>query len=193
MLSWMAAEEVWPPGGWYPDPTGRFPRRLWDGHEWAADVVGESGIEIVDQLFVRASHLDAEVRAPQTLAHASSIAMPETGGARATRYTSLVPDLAARQLANSLQLLGTIELTSVDASTVEGVVRTKGQVNWIIAVVLICIYLVPGIVYIVWAQREKRDAFRLILSPEVGGTRVTLQCAPSTHAVLARALASLPA
>jgi hypothetical protein len=189
----MAAEEVSPPAGWYPDPTGRFPQRQWDGSEWAAAVVGESGGEILDQLFVTASRLDAEIAAPQRLAHASGVGMPQTGGTRATRYTSLVPELAARQLANSLQLLGTIELTQVDASTVQGVVRIKGQINWIIAVVLICIYLVPGIVYIVWAQREKQDPFRLMLSPEVGGTRVTLECPPNTQPMLARALASLPA
>ncbi len=28
---------------WYPDPTGRFPLRWWDGRAWSSDVHGPSG------------------------------------------------------------------------------------------------------------------------------------------------------
>ncbi len=32
-----------PDAGWYPDPTGRYPKRWWDGSQWADRVVDTSG------------------------------------------------------------------------------------------------------------------------------------------------------
>lgn len=34
--------------GWFPDPTGRFWRRFWDGHRWTAYVAAERGEESMD-------------------------------------------------------------------------------------------------------------------------------------------------
>ena len=36
--------------GWYPDPTGRFGQRWYDGHRWTAQVVAASGSAIEDPL-----------------------------------------------------------------------------------------------------------------------------------------------
>ena len=36
--------------GWYPDPSSRFPKRWYDGHDWTASVLDRHGQQSYDQL-----------------------------------------------------------------------------------------------------------------------------------------------
>ena len=36
--------------GWYPDPSGRFPKRWHDGYDWTASVLDNNGQQAFDQL-----------------------------------------------------------------------------------------------------------------------------------------------
>ena len=36
--------------GWYPDPSGRYPKRWYDGNDWTASVLDHSGQQAYDQL-----------------------------------------------------------------------------------------------------------------------------------------------
>jgi hypothetical protein len=36
--------------GWYPDPSGRFPKRWYDGYDWTASVLDNNGQQAFDQL-----------------------------------------------------------------------------------------------------------------------------------------------
>jgi uncharacterized protein YxjI len=39
----MTQQPTQPPAGWYPDPSGQFPQRYWDGGTWTEHVVGPQG------------------------------------------------------------------------------------------------------------------------------------------------------
>ncbi len=205
----MSSFAAGPPPGWYPDPTGRFAERRWDGREWAQAARTGDLAELVDNSFVPASLCDAlparqSQGGPAVAGAQGSLALaamagvrtslaPAAPAARASRYTSLSFEAAGRHLAQALETFGQVTIDGVTATRIDGRVRVRGRINWLIAGVLLLFYVIPCIVYVVWAQREKDDKFHFTLAPENKGTRITLNGSAEANTLLTSIVLSLPA
>lgn len=183
--------------GWHDDPRGRFDSRYWDGDGWTRAVIRggqvESDPEDPPEGDSSATHRSAPEHQAAMAGDAATAAITPTAAsfAAADRFTSLAPPAAQARLAQMLPIAG---FRVVDSSPdfIAATVEVAGEPNWILAVALCLLWLLPGIVY--WYVKSRPTPRRLALQmlPVKLGTRVSVRGDAAALERAAPILAQLP-
>lgn len=186
--------------GWLPDPTGRFDTRYWDGTAWTqavmrdgqvdSDPVADSatGAETKpgghDPTAMAAGRISAGVASPPPEPQYPPVASTD-------RFTSLSPKDAQARVAQMLAMSGIVIQQSMPGR-MDGTIELKREPNWIVVVVLLFLWIVPGVIYWYMTSRPVTHPLSLVFVPVETGTRIALQTSPPVLERLAPILAPLP-
>ena len=179
-------------GGWLPDPTGRYEYRYWDGASWTAAVMRAGQVDSdPDFVATLAAVTAATPVAPPTPPSAPAAAQAPVPSPN-DRLTSLPPEVAQERVSIQLSMLG-FQPLQVGPGRIDAVAATKGQANGLLVVLLLLVWIVPGIVYWVVASRTTTHRVYLTFVPNGTGTRVGVQSStPRGYQLIGPALTQLP-
>jgi hypothetical protein len=143
--------------GWYPDVTGSFDSRYWDGTGWTAAVMNGGRTE-VDPHFEQPAPLPAAAATSASppggqqpaLADATAFPHVDLGPASIVRHTALDPATAQRTISNLVAGHG-LTVTSARPGRIDVsiAVTAKPKVNWALFVLLCLLWIIPGLIYLV--------------------------------------------
>jgi hypothetical protein len=178
-----------PPGqtGWFPDPTGRFETRYWDGTSWTKAVMRGGTVDTDPEFKVE----PAKVVVPSLTPTPSPRQAPSLPPGTADRLTPLPIGEAQSRVANMLAMLGAT-VTYAAPGRIDATVTSKGQPNVLVTILLVFLWVIPAIVY--WVVKSKpvaRQVCVTFLAVETG-TRIGIQADSEAMAQLAPAFAQLP-
>jgi hypothetical protein len=187
--------------GWYPDPTGRFDDRYWNGNNWTPAVKRaeqvESDPEAVPGVFAADGDSAYPTIQPPPSASGSDtgqgVAPPEwPRRATGDRHTSLPLADAQQEVVRVLPLTG-IQVKNQQPGLVQAVVPMKGETNVAVAVILCLLCIIPGIIYLIASSRTRMLPAAVHLAQSSPGTTViTIQAAPAPRQAVLSALGTLP-
>ncbi len=175
---------------WLPDPAGRFEQRYWDGRLWTTAVMTDGQVTADAELLP-----EGEPGSPHAVVPAAPPVPVGPGYVPAPgpgdRYTSLRPDEASRRLGQMLQMQGWV----VAAPTPDRLQLTqsiKGVPNTLIGLLLLLLWIIPGIIYFIVKSRTTVVRASLTLIPDGNGTRISVQGSPETMQRLGGVMVMLP-
>jgi hypothetical protein len=105
--------------------------------------------------------------------------------------TSLPPNEAQERISFQLSAAG-FQPTGVQQGRIEAVLVTKKQLNMVVLLILLLIWIIPGIIYAVFAGGSKSHRVVVFFASNGSGTRVSVQGDREAFQALAPALATLP-
>jgi hypothetical protein len=186
--------------GWYPDPTGRFDDRYWDGNNWTSAV--KHGEQVESDPGAAPGRFGAGDEASPTIPPPPSASEPRTGqrvappewpmGAAGDRRTSLPLAEAQREVVRVFALTG-IVVTNQQPGLVQATVPLKGETNVALAVILCLACIIPGIIYLIVSSRTRMLPAAIALAASSPGTTViTIQAAPAPRQAVLSALGTMP-
>lgn len=171
--------------GWLQDPSGRYEYRYWDGTSWTAVVMRGGQTESDPE----PPPIAAEAPVPVVpVASAVQVGPPPSPG---DRLTSLPPNEAQERISFQLAAVG-FQRSYVSQGRLEADLVIKKQPNVFILLILLLIWLIPGIIYAIVASGSKTHHVALFFSPNGSGTRISVQADNEGFQALAPALAQLP-
>ena len=159
--------------GWLPDPTGRFESRYWDGTKWT-------------QAVMRGEQVDTDPEAEPSAPSSGPSILPDSPGpgqpvmphaappAATDRFTSLPAAEAQARLSQMLPMAG-VTVTQTTPGRIDGSLTVKGEPNWIVLVVLLLLWILPGLIYWYVKSRPVTERFSLVFVPVATGTRISIQ------------------
>ena len=181
-----------PPGqpDWLPDPAGRFESRYWDGTSWTQAVIrgGEVGTdpEAGPPAPGSGPSILPDPPAPeQTM-------MPHVAPPGASdRFTSLPAAEAQARLSQMLPMAG-VTLTQTTPGRIDGSLTVKCEPNVVVLVVLLLVWILPGLIYWYVTSRPVTERFSLVFVPVATGTRISIQGGPKVMQGLVPVMGQLP-
>lgn len=88
------------------------------------------------------------------------------------RYTTLPPDTASQHLAVALSGNGAV-VSGQSPAAVNGYVVAQIQPNVWLGIGLLCLWVLPGVLYFLFGKKTVTEPFSALLTPEGAGTRIT--------------------
>lgn len=173
--------------GWQPDPTGRSDSRYWDGTSWTQAVMKDGNVD-TDPIPVEPASPVAGMPSPAQSTLPGDMGPPPSP---TDRHTSLSPAEAQARLGQMLSMNG-FQVRQSTPGRLDASITAKGEPNWVIAVILCLLWLVPGIIYLVVKSKSVTHNVGLTFVPAENGTRIAIQADPAGMERLAPALAQLP-
>jgi hypothetical protein len=107
------------------------------------------------------------------------------------RYTSLSPDEAQRRLGQMLATQGW-SVTASAPGRFDVALSVPGDPNTLIGVLLLLLWLLPGIIYFLAKRRPTRVRATITFVPAEGGTRIAIQGSTDALQRLGPTLMMLP-
>lgn len=178
---------------WLPDPTGRFDQRYWDGGAWTTAVMrGQDVLSDVEALPEGVP--GSEITTPPTVPPVP----PQVPGpshvpqaSASDRHTSLSPEETQRRLGQMVQMQGW-DVTVSGPNQFDVVFTVPGKANTMIGVLLLLIWILPGVIYFIVKGRPTHVRASMIFIPADGGTRIALQGSPDALQRLGPIMVMLP-
>jgi Protein of unknown function (DUF2510) len=181
-----------PPGqpNWLPDPTGRFESRYWDGTCWT-------------QAVMRGGEVDTDPEAEPSVPDSGPSILPDPSAPEQTvmphvappaasdRFTSLPAAEAQARLSQMLPMAG-VTVTQTTPGRIDGMLTVKGEPNVVVLVVLLLVWIVPGLIYWYVKSRPVTERFSLVFVPAATGTRISVQGGPKVMQGLVPVMGQLP-
>jgi len=156
---------------WLPDPVGRFEQRYWDGRGWTTAVMTGGQVTADPDLPPQSEPAAlATTRPPLAVPEGPSV-VPAPGSG--DRFTSLRPDEVYRRVGPMLEMQG----WAVRAPTrdrLELTHTTPGDPSLPVGLLLLLLWIVPGVIYFIVKSRPKVLCASLFLVSEGGGTRISV-------------------
>lgn len=181
----MSIQPAMGAAGWLQDPSGRFDYRYWDGSRWTAAVM-RGGATYSDPEAPPETPAPSPAMAP---AVPSADAAPPPSGH--DRLTPLPPSEAQERLSFQMAAVG-FHPTGVSQGRIDAVLAIKKEPNVVIFLLLLLIWIIPGIVYYMLASGTKLHRASIYFAPNGSGTRVAVRGDPGALQALAPLLAQLP-
>jgi hypothetical protein len=175
---------------WLPDPAGRFEQRYWDGRAWTTAVMTDGQVTTDPELPPQSEPGAAWATAmppPPVPEEPSVVPAPGPGD----RYTSLRPDETYRRLGPMLEMQG----WAVRAPTrdrLELTHTTPGNPSLLVGLLLLLLWIVPGVIYFIVKSRPKVLCASLLLVSEGDGTRIAVHGDPEAVQRLNAVMIMLP-
>jgi hypothetical protein len=107
------------------------------------------------------------------------------------RHTSLPPAEAQTRLGQMLSMNG-FQVRQSMPGRLDASFTAKGEPNWVVAVILCLLWIVPGIIYLVVKSKSVTHNVGFTFVPAENGTRIAVQGDPAGMESAAPALAQLP-
>jgi Protein of unknown function (DUF2510) len=181
-----------PPGqpSWLPDPTGRFESRYWDGTCWT-------------QAVMRGGEVDTDPDAEPSVQDSGPSILPDPPApeqavmphvappAASDRFTSLPAAEAQARLGQMLAMAG-VTVTQTMPGRIDGSLTVKGEPNMVVLVVLLLVWILPGLIYWYVKSRPVAQRFGLVFVPAATGTRISVQGGPKVMQGLVPVMGQLP-
>jgi hypothetical protein len=186
----MSAQPFPQQPGWLTDPTGRFESRYWDGTGWT-DAVMQDGKVDSDPAGKPAAPTwgPPSPPAPSVMPLAAPVhAAPPSA---ADRFTSLPAAEAQSRLTQILSMSG-LTVTQVNPSRIDGTVTVKDEPNTAVLIVLLILWILPGLIYWFVKSRSVTERFSLVFVTVASGTRISIQAGPKAMARLTPVMGQLP-
>jgi Protein of unknown function (DUF2510) len=194
--------------GWLPDPAGRFDSRYWDGTRWTQAVMrgGEvdtdpeaepsapdsapgrpASIRSMDEPHERYSGPHPLQDPPAT----EHTVMPHVAPPAATDHFTSVPAAEAQgRLSQMLPMMG-VTVTQTTPGRIDGMLTIKDEPNWVVLVLLLLVWIIPGLIYWYLKSRPVTERFSLVFVPVATGTRISIQAGPKVMERLAPMMGQL--
>ncbi len=178
------------PPGWLPDPTGRFESRYWDGTKWT-------------QAVMRGGEVDTDQEAEPSMPGSGPSILPDPPAPEQTvmphvappaasdRFTSLPAAEAQGRLAQMLPMAGGT-VTQTTPGRIDGSLTIKGEPNVVVLVILLLVWILPGLIYWYVKSRPVTERFSLVFVPVATGTRISVQGGPKVMQGLVPVMGQLP-
>jgi hypothetical protein len=176
--------------GWLTDPWGRFESRYWDGARWTDAVMRGGQVES-----------DPAGEPPEPSTGATILPDPPTPGqtvmphaappALTDRFTSLPAADAQSRLSQMLPMSG-VTVTQVAPGRIDGTLTVKDEPNIALLVILLLLWIVPGLIYWYVKSRPVTDRFSLVFVRVATGTRISVQAGPKAMEQLVPVMGQLP-
>ena len=186
--------------GWYPDTTGSFDERYWDGTDWTSAVTN-NGVTQVDPHFETVKNLRSAAGGgtstppdPQRgLPAETSFPFIDLGPALMVRHTPLDPGTAQQVMTNMLAGRG-VAITSPHPGRIDGSLVVKGdEINVAVVVVLCLLCIIVGVIYLIAKQKKSKTLqVTLTFSTQGKGTLVQGYGPPEALGMLTNAFQMLP-
>jgi hypothetical protein len=177
-----------PPGqpDWLPDPTGRFESRYWDGTSWTQAVMKGGQVDTDPEAGPSGPSILPDPPAPE------QTVMPHVAPPAASdRFTSLPAAEAQARLAQMLSMTG-VTLTQTTPGRIDGSLTVKDEPNVVVLVVLLLVWILPGLIYWYVKSRPVTERFSLVFVPVATGTRISIHGGPKAMQGLAPVMGQLP-
>jgi hypothetical protein len=199
----MTSDSASRPGGpgWYPDTTGSFDERYWDGTDWTSAVTN-NGETQVDPHFETVRHVTSAAGGgvltppdPQRgLPASTSFPYIDLGPAAMVRHSSLDPGTAQQTMTNLLTARG-VAISSPHPGRIDGSFVVKGEEVNVGVVVLLCfLCIIVGVIYLIAKQRKSKTLQVIVtVSTQGQGTLVQGYGPPEAYGMLTAAFQMLPA
>jgi Protein of unknown function (DUF2510) len=176
--------------GWLPDPSGRFESRYWDGAHWTDAVMRGGQVESDPDGKPAASSVDAPIPPDPPLPRQA--VMPHAAPPAPTdRFTSLPAADAQTRLSQMLPMSG-VTVTQVAPGRIDGMVTVKDEPNIVVLIVLLLVWILPGLIYWYMKSKPVTERFSLVFVPVATGTRISVQAGPKTMGRLVPVMGQLP-
>jgi Protein of unknown function (DUF2510) len=176
--------------GWLPDPTGRFDSRYWDGTSWTQAVMRGGEVDTDPETGPAAPSSGPSIL-PDPPA-AQQTVMPHVAPPTASdRFTSVPAAEAQARLSQMLPMMG-VTVTQTAPGRIDGMLTVKREPNWIVVVLLLILWIIPGLIYWYVTSRPVTEHFSLVFVPVATGTRISVQAGPKVMAQLAPVMGQLP-
>ena len=175
--------------GWFPDPSGRFEARFWDGGQWTGAVMTNGEVK-------SDSGTDPAASPPLSVSAATgggggAVVPPSPTPGRNERTTTLPPAEAQVRLVQALSMHGArIEMSG--QGQIRATVDIKGKVSIPLLGILLFFFVVPAIVYWVYAERPQPHSVTFTIAACPQGSWVTASGDRPMQATIATVLAQLP-
>jgi hypothetical protein len=172
--------------GWFPDPVGRFDSRYWDGATWTEAVMRAGNVDTDPVAVAPSTAVGSDQSDTPTIT-------PELGPppSPTDRMTSLSPQDTQARVTHMLAM-SEIAIRNSAPGRIDAEIEFKPEPNWILVVVLLCIWIVPGVIYWYVKTRPVRNPLTLVFVQAPTGTRIAIQAPPPAMEKLAPVLAPLP-
>ncbi len=185
----MGGQQVSGQAGWFADPAGRFDSRYWDGAAWTKAVMRGTVVETDDgeppsQPAAAAGGLPYPAQPLAGALHAVPVSATD-------RFTSLSPAEAQARVTQMLAMSG-VTIRQSAPGRVDAAVEIKNEPNWIVVVVLLFIWIVPGVIYWYVKSRPATHGISLVFVPAETGTRIAVQADGPALERLAPVMSQLP-
>lgn len=186
----MSAQPIPQQPGWQTDPTGRFESRYWDGTGWTDAVMRNGEVDSdpdgrpASPAWGPQSPPAPSVTQPGVPAHA---APPGPGD----RFTSLPPAEAQSRVTQILSM-SDLTITQVNPGRIDGTVTVKSEPNVVVLIVLLIVWILPGLIYWFVKSKSVTERFSLVFVTVASGTRISIQAAPKAMERLAPVIGQLP-
>lgn len=171
--------------GWYPDPSKRFESRYWDGATWTQAVMRGGQVEADSEPMIiprGGGYLEPSIPAAPVVGPPPS---------PTDRLTSLSPNEAQSRMYQMLAMNGITSLQT-DPGRIHGTIDIKGEPNMVVFVVLLIIWIIPGVLYWIIKSKGQRIPINMLFLPNGTGTRIAVQANGPALERIAPALAQLP-
>ena len=107
------------------------------------------------------------------------------------RFTSLPAAEAQARLSQMLPMAG-VTLTQMSPGRIDGSLTVKGEPNVVVLVVLLLVWILPGLIYWYVKSRPVTGRFSLVFVPVATGTRISIQGGPKVMQGLVPVMGQLP-
>ena len=107
------------------------------------------------------------------------------------RFTSLPPAEAQARLSQMLPMAG-VTLTQTTPGRIDGSLTVRGEPNVVVLVVLLLVWILPGLIYWYVTSRPVTERFNLMFVPVATGTRISIQGGPKVMQGLVPVMGQLP-
>lgn len=171
--------------GWYPDPSKRFESRFWDGASWTQAVMRGNEVEADPDPMI----VPGQGGYTQPIVPAAPVIGPPPSPT--DRLTSLPPQEAQSRVHQMLAMSGVIGLQG-EPGRIRGMLETKGEPNMAVFIILLFIWILPGVIYWIRKSKTQRTPIDLLFLPNGAGTRIAIQARGPAMQHLATVLAPLP-
>lgn len=175
---------------WLPDPAGRFQQRFWDGRSWTTAVMTDGQVTTDAELLPEGEPGSAHAVVPPPPPVPMGPGYVSAPGG-VDRYTSLRPEEVSRRLGQMLEMQGWA-VAAPTRDRLELTHSTPGNPNTLIGLLLLLLWLVPGIIYFIVKSRPKVVRASLMLIPDGDGTRISVQGDPEAVQRLGGVMVMLP-
>jgi hypothetical protein len=181
-----------PPGqpNWLPDPTGRFESRYWDGTSWTQAVMRGGEVDTNPQAEPSAQDSGPSIL-PDPAAREETVMPHAAPPAASDRFTSLAAADAQARLSQMLPMAG-VTVTQTTPGRIDGMLTVKSEPNVAVLVVLLILWILPGLIYWYVKSRPVTQRFSLVFVPAATGTRISVQGGPKVMQGLVPVMGQLP-
>jgi hypothetical protein len=176
--------------GWLADPTGRFDSRYWDGSRWTPAVMRDGEVDTDPEAQPTAPSSGPSIL-PDPPAPEQTVMPHVAPPAASDRITSLAAAEAQARVSQMLPMTGAT-ITQTTPGRIDGMLTVKREPNWIVVVLLLLLWIIPGLIYWYVASRPITERFSLVFVPAATGTRISVQTGPKVMEQLIPVMGQLP-